>query len=154
MTRSDRPMSIRRTLIAAALAVSVAAPAGAKTFRFAAQGDYASVDPHALNEVFTLGLHAAVYEGLIKRDRNLAIVPGLAERWEAPEPLRWRFHLRKGVRFHDGSEFTADDVLFSAERARAPGSNLKERIPADAAFAKVDDHTVDVILKTPNPILP
>ena len=74
-------MSIRRLMIAiVVLAAALAAAAEARTFRFAAQGDYASADPHALNEVFTLGLHGAVYEGLIKRDRNLAIVPGLAER--------------------------------------------------------------------------
>lgn len=147
-------MSIRLALVAAAFAAALAAPAGAKTFRFAAQGDYASADPHALNEVFTLGLHGAVYEGLVKRDRNLAIVPGLAERWEVVDPLRWRFHLRRGVTFHDGSAFTADDVLFSAQRARGPNSDLKERVPAGATFVKVDDHTVDVVLKTPNPILP
>ena len=73
---------------------------------------------------------------------------------EAVEPLRWRFHLRKGVTFHGESKFTADDVLFSAQRARAPGLDLKTRIPAEAAFVKVDDHTVDVVLRTPNPVLP
>ena len=92
-------------------------------------------------------------EGLIKRDENLKIVPGLAERWETLDPKHWRFHLRKGVRFHDGSPFTADDVVFSAERARGPSSQIKARIPADAKVVKVDDHTVDFILATPNPIL-
>jgi peptide/nickel transport system substrate-binding protein len=145
-----------RPLVAVGLAalLTIPAPAAAKTFRFAFQGNYQSADPHALNETFTLGLHAAVYEGLTKRDKDLAIVPGLAEQWETVEPLRWRFHLRKGVTFHDGSKFTADDVLFSAQRARAPGSDLKARIPAEAAFVKVDDHTVDVVLRTPNPVLP
>src|SRR3954452_25490190 len=150
-------MFIRQALIedgVAALLTTAAAPASAKTFRFAFQGHYQSADPYALNETFTLGLHAAVYEGLIKRGKDLAIVPGLAERWETPEPLRWRFYLRKGVKFHDGSDFTADDVLFSAERVRAQGSGLNTRIPADAEFIKVDDHTIDVVLKTPNPILP
>src|SRR4051794_33279975 len=149
-------MFIRQALIAAgvaALVTAAAAPASAKTFRFAFEGNYQSADPYALNETFTLGLHAAVYEGLIKRGKDLAIVPGLAERWETVEPLRWRFYLRKGVKFHDGSDFTADDVLFSAQRVRAPGSDLKVRRPADAAFVKVDDHTVDVVLKAPNPLL-
>src|SRR3954468_21937133 len=78
-------MFIRQALIAAgvaALLTTAAAPASAKTFRFAFQGNYQSADPYALNETFTLGLHAAVYEGLIKRGKDLAIVPGLAERWE------------------------------------------------------------------------
>ena len=53
---------------------------------------------------------------LTKRDKDLKIMPGLAERWEMVEPTRWRFHLRKGVKFHNGEDFTADDVVFSAER--------------------------------------
>jgi peptide/nickel transport system substrate-binding protein len=123
------------------------------TFRFAAQSGLNSLDPYTLNESFTLGTLANVMEGLIKRDENLKIIPGLAERWEILEPKRWRFHLRKGVAFHDGSPFTADDVIFSAERARAPGSQLKTRIPADAQVVKVDDYTVDFVLASPNPIL-
>jgi peptide/nickel transport system substrate-binding protein len=98
-------------------------------------------------------MHAAAYEALTRRDKDLNIIPGLAERWETVDPLRWRFHLRKGVKFHNGNPFTADDVVFSAARVRAQGSDLKTRLPADAEFVKVDDHTVDVVLKTPNPIL-
>jgi peptide/nickel transport system substrate-binding protein len=144
-----------RSLILAATAVLAlgAGPADAKTFRFAFQGDYRALDPYTLNETFTLGMHGAIYEGLTKRGPKLEIIPGLAERWEVLEPTRWRFHLRKGVKFHNGNPFTADDVLFSAERVRANGSDLKTRMPADAKFVKVDDHTVDVVLSGPNPIL-
>jgi peptide/nickel transport system substrate-binding protein len=94
-----------------------------------------------------------VMEGLIKRDKDLKIVPGLAERWEVLEPTRWRVHLRRGVAFHDGSLFTADDVVFSAERVRAEGSQLKSRVPAGAKVVKIDDHTVDFVLASPNPLL-
>jgi peptide/nickel transport system substrate-binding protein len=94
-----------------------------------------------------------MYEGLTKRGPKLEIIPGLAERWEIVEPTRWRFHLRKGVKFHNGEDFVADDVVFSADRVRATGSNMTTRIPTDAKFVKVDDHTVDVILTKPNPIL-
>ena len=69
-----------------------------------------------------------VYEGLIARDKDLKIIPALAESWETPEPTRWRFHLRKGVKFQNGDPFTADDVVFSADRARAKGSNVQARI--------------------------
>ena len=69
-----------------------------------------------------------VYEGLTKRDKDLKIIPGLAERWEMLEPTRWRFYLRKGVKFHNGEDFTADDVVFSAERVHAPASDIKTRI--------------------------
>ena len=93
-------------------------------------------------------------EGLTKRDKNLKIIPGLAERWEIVEPTRWRFYLRKGVKFHDGEDFTADDVLFSVERMRSDGSTAEERVlPADIKAVKVDDHTVDFVLARPNPIL-
>src|SRR5918993_2955175 len=98
--------------------------ANAATFRFAFQGDLKSLDPYSLNETFTHGLLGNVYEGLTKRGPQLEIIPGLAERWEVLEPTRWRFHLRQGVRFHNGEQFTADDVLFSAERARARGSDI------------------------------
>jgi peptide/nickel transport system substrate-binding protein len=133
-----------------ALSPATAAP---KTFRFALQGGLNSLDPYTLNESVTLGLLANVMEGLIKRDKDLKIVPGLAERWEVLSPTHWRFHLRRGVTFHDGSPFTADDVVFSAERARDPGSQLKTRIPPGTKVQKVDDHTVDFLLASPNPIL-
>ena len=70
------------------------------------------------------------------------------------EPTRWRFYLRKGVKFHDGTPFTADDVVFSAIRLRHPDSDLRVRISADTKVVKVDDYTVDFINDAPNPILP
>lgn len=147
-------MLVRPRFIAAAAALLLAAtPAFAVTFRYAFQGDLKSLDPYTLNETFTIGAHGNVYEGLVRRDKELQIVPGLAERWETPEPTRWRFHLRKGIKFHGGQDFTADDVLFSADRIRAQGSNFQAYVPTDAEFVKVDDHTVDVKLKRPNPIL-
>ncbi|MFC5555500.1 ABC transporter substrate-binding protein [Methylobacterium iners] len=135
------------------LALALAGGARAETtLRFAFQGDIKSLDPYSLKETFTIGMHGAAYEALITRDKNLKMVPALAESWEIPEPTRWRFHLRKGVKFHDGSPFTADDVVFSANRVRAPGSNFQTNVPADAEFVKVDDHTVDMKLQKPNPI--
>ena len=69
-------------------------------------------------------------------DLHHIFAPALAESWETPEPTRWRFHLRNNVKFHDGSPFTADDVIFSAQRVRAPGSNFTTNVPADAEFVK------------------
>lgn len=147
-------MTIRLLIIAFALACGMGASDGpTRTLRFAFQGGLNSLDPYALNETFSQGMLANVMEGLIKRDKDLKIVPGLAERWETLSPTHWRFHLRKGVTFHDGSPFTAEDVVFSADRARGQGSQIKARIPADAQVVKVDDYTVDFVLKTPNPIL-
>jgi peptide/nickel transport system substrate-binding protein len=137
----------------AAAATGLAAVAEAKTFKYAFQGDLNALDPYTLNETFTLGAMGNVMEGLTKRDKDLKIIPGLAERWEVIEPTRWRFHLRKGVKFHNGDDFTADDVIFSLDRMRSPGSQIKTRAPADMKAVKVDDHTVDFVLASPNPIL-
>ncbi len=147
-------MRLRIVFLAVGLAFALfASQAFAMTFKFAFQGDLKSLDPYSLNETFTHGVLGNVYEGLTKRGKDLKIIPGLAERWEILEPTRWRFYLRKGVKFHDGEDFTADDVVFSADRARGPSSDVKTRLPVDTKVVKVDDYTVDFILSGPNPIL-
>lgn len=146
--------AIRASFVAGALAAAmVSAHAEGKTLRFAFQGTLNALDPYSLNETFTLGMLGNVFEGLTKRDKDLKIIPGLAESWETIDPLHWRFHLRRGVKYSNGADFNADDVIFSAERVLADGSDLKTRVPADSVWTKVDDYTVDVELKTPNPIL-
>ena len=119
-------MPVRQTLLAAATAAILTlaiVPASAQTLRYANQGDLKSLDPYTLNESTTSAHLGHVYEGLVARGKDLKIIPALAESWETPEPTRWRFHLRKGVKFHNCDPFTADDVVFSAERVRAKGSN-------------------------------
>jgi peptide/nickel transport system substrate-binding protein len=146
-------ITARIAALGAAAVVMASGSASSQTLRYANQGDLKSLDPYTLNETTTHAHLGHVYEGLVERDKNLQIIPALAESWETPEPTRWRFHLRKGVKFQNGDDFTADDVLFSADRVRATGSNLQTRIPADAKVLKVDDHTVDFVLTSPNPIL-
>ena len=147
-------VAVRVFFVAGALtAATFSANAEGKPLRFAFQGTLNALDPYSLNETFTLGMTGNVYEGLTKRDKDLTIIPGLAESWEVVDDLTWRFHLRKGVKFSNGNDFTADDVLFSADRVRAETSDLKTRIPADSEWIKIDDHTVEVKLKSPNPIL-
>ena len=154
-------MPVRQALFAAATVSIVAfamtafsmTPASSQTLRYANQGELKSLDPYTLKETTTIAHHAHVYEGLVTRDKDLKIAPALAESWETPEPTRWRFHLRKNVRFHNGDPFTADDVIFSADRVRAKGSNFLTNVPADAKFIKIDDYTIDVKLDSPNPIL-
>src|SRR5665213_2578683 len=149
-------MPVRQTLLAVITVLSAAfafAPASAQTLRYANQGDLKSLDPYTLRESTTIAHLGHVYEGLTARDKDLKITPALAESWETPEPTRWRFHLRKGVKFHNGDPFTADDVVFSADRVRAKGSDFQTLVPIDAKVVKIDDYTVDFILTTPNPIL-
>src|ERR1700729_1939986 len=123
-------MSVRQTLLAiTAVSLFAFAPASAQTLRYANQGDLKSLDPYTLRESTTIAHHGHVYEGLTARGKDLQTVPSLAESWETPEPARWRFHLRKGVKFHNGDAFTADDVVFSAERLLTKGSDFQTLVP-------------------------
>ena len=147
-------MSVRQILCGAIAAAAFAmSPVSGQTLRYANQGELKSLDPHTLNETTTHAHLGQVYEGLTTRDKDLKIIPALAESWETPEPTRWRFHLRHGVKFQNGDPFTADDVVFSADRVRAKGSNMQSRIDADVKVVKVDDYTVDFVLPKPNPLL-
>jgi len=138
---------------AAALALG-AAPATAKTFTWAFQGDVQSLDPHTLNETFTLGYLGNVYEPLAAYDSELQLVPALAESWENTSPTTWVFNLRRDVTFHNGNPFTADDVIFSFERALTEGSDVKGFASKAKEINKIDDHTIEIVTPAPNPILP
>jgi len=154
-------MKPRSMLAAATLAVCAvlggslaAAPAAAKTFKYANQGDALSMDPHSLNESLQLNFTANIYEPLVARGKKLELIPALATDWKQTAPTVWRFNLRKGVSFHDGTPFTADDVIFSYHRARADGSDVKTYVGSIKEIRKVGDHAIDVITSEPFPILP
>jgi peptide/nickel transport system substrate-binding protein len=129
-----------------------AAAADAATLRWAGRGDMQTTDPHSQNENLTNNINAQVYEFLVMRDRNLKLVPALAESWTQVNPTTWRFKLRGGVKFHDGTPFTADDVVFSFERARADTSQLRAYSNAAGIPKKIDDLTVEFTTSGPNPI--
>lgn len=139
---------------AAVLVLGVAASAGAKAFRFANDGDVNSMDPYARNETFLLTFMSNIYEPLVRRDRQLKVEPALATEWAQVSPELWRFKLRHGVKFQDGTPFTADDVIFSFERVRMDGSNLKSVVATVKSVTKVDDFTIDMATNGPDPILP
>ncbi len=140
-------------IAAAVIAGATVTTANAETLKFAFQGTLNKLDPYSLNETFTLSSLGNTYEGLTRRNENLEIEPSLAERWEVIEPNRWRFYLRKGVKFHNGNDFTAEDVAFSLERVHSEGSDLAKRVNSEVKLEIVDDHTVDFVLPGPNPIL-
>jgi peptide/nickel transport system substrate-binding protein len=136
-------------------ATLVATPAAqAVTFRIADQGDITSMDPHSLNESLQLSFLQSTYEPLVARDKKLGMVPGLATKWTQTNPSTWRFDLRKGVKFHDGTPFTADDVLFTLARTQLDGSDMKSYTNDIKEVKKIDDHTVEIVTKAPFPILP
>ena len=128
--------------------------ASAVTLRIANQGDALSLDPHSLNESLQLTVLTNVYEPLVTRDRDYKLVPALATDWKQTSPTVWRFNLRKNVQFHDGTPFTADDVIFNYERAKDVGSDMKSYVGQIKEVKKIDDHTVDFVLNNPFPILP
>ena len=94
-----------------------------------------------------------VYEALLDVDSNLAIVPQLALTWKPLDPTTWEFELRPDVTFHDGTPFTADDVVFSIERARAETSDFQAYVDGIAAVEAIDDHTVRITTAGPDPSL-
>jgi len=137
-----------------AIGAAVVPVAQAQTFKFANQGDALSMDPHSLNEAFQLAFTANIYEPLIGRGKKLELVPALATEWKQTAPTVWRFNLRRNVTFHDGTPFTAEDVIFSYNRARSDGSDVKTYVGSIKEIRKIDDHTIDVVTNEPFPILP
>jgi len=148
-------MTLKHTQAALLMAATLAAAtAGAQTVRIGNQGDALSMDPHSLNESLQLSVTGNVYEGLTARDAKLKVVPGLATSWQQTSPTVWRFELRKGVTFHDGAPFTADDVLFTFARAAGEGSDMLSYVNDVKNVRKLNDHAVEIETKTPFPILP
>jgi peptide/nickel transport system substrate-binding protein len=127
---------------------------GAATLRFASGFDPQSLDPHALALQYQTRVVSQIYESLVFRDRNFAIEPALAVSWQQLEPMRWRFKLRPNVKFHDGTSFTADDVVFSIQRALSKLSQRSFQLRGIVEARKVDALTVDFILSAPDAVLP
>ena len=100
------------------IAILTPAPGEAKVFRWSFQGDVLSLDPQDRRDTFSRDFVGNVMEPLVKFNEKLEIEPALAERWEIVEPTRWRFYLRKGVKFSNGNPFTAEDVIFTFKRDR------------------------------------
>ncbi len=142
-----------RSVLVTAVAIA-AVCAQAQTVRIGNQGDALSMDPHSLNETLQLSVTGNVYEPLAGRNKDLSLRPLLATAWKQTTPTVWRFELRKGVKFHDGTPFTADDVLFSFTRASADGSDVRSFTNDIKEVRKVNAHAVDIETKEPFPILP
>ncbi|MDJ0778899.1 MAG: ABC transporter substrate-binding protein [Gammaproteobacteria bacterium] len=144
-----------RLAIGVAAGLLVSSLASAETLRWARSGDSLTLDPHAQNEGPTHTLAHQIYEPLLHRDMAGQITPALATSWKALDdnPNVWRFQLRKGVKFHDQSAFTAEDVVYSFKRAMKPTSAMKELLTSIKDVRMVDDHTVDFETNGPNPLL-
>ena len=146
-------MNFKKSMLTIALALACGLT-HALTLRVANQGDVQSMDPHSLNESLQLSFMGSVYEPLVDRAKDMSVAPALATSWTQTSPTVWRFELRKGVKFHDGSPFTADDVVFSFKRGTEAGSDMKGYMAPIKDVRKVGELTVDIETTTAFPILP
>jgi peptide/nickel transport system substrate-binding protein len=168
MTRDLRAAK-RRLVMAALLATGLSAALGprlatsvavaqpvARELRLTLASEPSSIDPHFHVTTPNLALSTHIFDRLVQTDEKQNLVPGLALSWTAIDPLTWEFKLRPGVKWHDGSPFTAADVVFSMERAgtvpNSPsGFGLYTR---GKTFSRVDDLTVRVTTREPYPLMP
>jgi peptide/nickel transport system substrate-binding protein len=148
MQKAHRPFAL--IALAACLA---AAPAVAKTFKWSSASDIPTWDIHSQNNALGNGVHASVYESLLYYNRKFELEPVLATGWKQVSPTQVRMTLRQGVKFHDGAVFNADDAKFSIERAMAKTSNYGVYTQGIERVVKVDDYTIDIFTKGPNPVL-
>ena len=129
--------------------------ASAALLRYASQFDPGTMDPHAIASLYNTRVLGQVYDSLVQRDEQFRPEPGLALSWAPLDAGKgWRFKLRAGVQFHDGTPFTADDVVFSVERALSPTSAQKVTLPNVTGARKLDDLTVDLLTSKATPLLP
>jgi len=144
-----------RAILAGTFVLALSPAVQAETFKWASTTDPQTLDPHAVNSAPVLGFLNNVYEGLVRRGKDMSIEPALATSWE---PIGngegWRFHLREGVTFHDGSTFDSQDVMFSYMRASDEVSDTRSWFAPVSEVKVVDDYTIDILTSAPNPIFP
>ena len=148
---------MRRSSLALLLATALASPAAAQTLTMGAGAPSTSLDPHFFNAAPNGSVASHIFSRLVERDAQVRPQPGLAESWRAISPTVWEFRLRPGVKWHDGRDFTADDVVFTFERApnvpNSPGGfggflRMVERVEV------VDPLTLRIHTRAPHPLLP
>ena len=141
-------------LVAVLWAGMLATAAHAGTLRIASAFDPQTMDPHGLALLYHTRVVFQIYDSLLNRDQKFQLEPGLALSWQAVGPTAWRFKLRPGVSFHDGTPFTADDAVFSIERALAPPSQRAFQLKGVTGARALDASTLEVLLAAPDAVLP
>ena len=147
---------MRRWLLATIASIALCGSAGAADLKIGVASEVTTLDPHFFHLTPNTEIDKLIYSGLITQDANLKVVPDLAASWRTTDPTHWEFKLRPGVKWQDGSPLTADDVVFSYQRARnvpnSPGSFLQFLKHVKTTTA-TDDHTVVIETDQPDPIL-
>ena len=149
-----RPRQRWLGLVAAASAFLVAASAQAVTVRIATAFDPQTMDPHAVALLYHSRVVYQVYDSLLNRDEQFRLEPSLAVSWNRIDDKTWRFKIRQGVLFHDGTPFTVDDVVFSIKRAITPPSQRAFQLRGVLGAKKLDEQTFDIELSAPDAVLP
>jgi peptide/nickel transport system substrate-binding protein len=142
--------------VAAALALA-AAPAPAQELRVGLGAMTRSIDPHFANTGPDVAQSLHLFDKLILQDESQKLVPGLATAWRVAGERAWELDLREGVRFHDGSPFTAEDVVFTVRRAvDVPNSSspFTTYLRGIERVEVLGPHRIRVHTKQPSPLLP
>ena len=158
MTRIGKLSAIAAAGAMALMSLSAfGASAGAQELKIGIKTEPSSLDPqfHTLNPNIQVAQH--FFDALIKQDASLKPQPALALSWKATDDTTWEIKLRPGVKFHDGSDFTAEDVVFTYERVpKVPNSPGPYTIYTRAmkSFEIVDPLTLRIHTNGPAPLLP
>src|SRR6476646_10052640 len=146
---------------AAAVTVAVAAllavPASGEELKIAVAADVTSIDPHFYNLFPNNNMAEHIFDKLVQMDPDSKMIPGIATSWKPIDEKTWEFKLRKGAKFHDGSEVTAEDVAFSIDRvAQIPNSPGPFVAYTKAIVGKeiVDPYTIRFKTAFPHPLMP
>ncbi len=153
----DLLRSARRAALVAVLAALPPAAATAQDLRIAVGADVTSIDPHFFNLFPNNNIAEHIFDKLVQMDADSKMIPGIATSWKPLDELTWEFKLRKGVKFHDGSELTAEDVAFSIDRVgQIPNSPGPFVAYTKAIVAKqiVDPYTIRFKTAAPHPLMP
>ena len=121
-------------------------------FRYATSQDILGLDPHTNNHGGTNAMKSNLYDPLVRRTQDGDLEPGLAVGWAAISPTVTRFTLRPNVKFQNGEAFTADDVVFSVQRAGQSSSDMSFIVAAIKEARRIDDMTVDIEMLGPDPV--
>ena len=145
---------LRITVAALMMAVAATPAAAENVLRWASDVGALTFDPHSANHGPSIVQRDPVYERLLTTSARLEVVPQLAVAWRPVDSVTWEFELRQGVRFHDGAPFTAEDVVFSIERARAEHSQYAGYFADISGVRGIDAHTVRITTRVPDALLP
>ena len=130
-------------------------PLQAAELRIGLAADVTSMDPHFLNIAPNINISSHVFDALTHVDQDARLAPGLAVSWRAVDATTWEFRLRRGVRFHDGAELTAEDVVFSIERTfQVPNGQYRTFTQRIVGKEVLDAHTLRLKTATPYAMVP